>query len=208
MKRILTRSLALLCGALLLTSAAQAQAKIAVVDLKKVFDGFWRTKQADVQLKERAADFEKNRQNLIEDYKKANEEFKKLIESANDQAVSAEERDKRKKSVEKMQTDLRDQATSIRTFDDTARRNLGEQQLRMRESVLRDIRGVVEEKSRASGYQLVMDVAATSANQTPIVLFTSLTGTDSDISDAVLKQLNANAPPEAAKPEEKKEEKK
>ena len=78
----------------------------------------------------------------------------------------------------------------------------------MRESVLRDIRGVVEEKSRSAGFQIVLDTAATSANQTPIVLFTTLLGTESDISDAVLKQLNANAPPEGAKPEDKKEEKK
>ena len=208
MKRTLIKFLALLCGALIATTAAQAQAKIAVVDLKKVFDGFWRTKQADVQLKERAADFEKARNGLIEDYKKANEDFKKLIESANDQAVDAGERDKRKKDVEKKQADLREQENSIRTFDQNSRQSLGEQQLRMRESVLRDIRGVVEEKSKAGGFQLVVDTAATSANQTPVVLYTSLTGTDNDISDAVLKQLNANAPPEGAKPEEKKEDKK
>ena len=208
MKRTLTQLLALVCGALIASSTAHAQAKIAVVDLKKVFDGFWRTKQADVQLKERAADFEKARLGLIEDYKKANEDFKKLIESANDQAVSADERDKRKKDVEKKQNDLREQETGIRNFDSTSRQSLGEQQIRMRESVLRDIRGVVEEKSRAAGYQLVLDTAATSANQTPIVLFTTLLGTENDISDAVLKQLNVNAPPEGTKPEEKKEEKK
>lgn len=208
MKRTLPQLLALVCGALIASSTAHAQTKVAVVDLKKVFDGFWRTKQADVQLKERAADFEKARLGLIEDYKKANEDFKKLIESANDQAVSADERDKRKKEVEKKQNDLREQENGIRNFDNTSRQSLGEQQLRMRESVLRDIRGVVEEKSRAAGFQIVLDTAATSANQTPIVLFTTLLGTENDISDAVLKQLNSNAPPEGAKAEEKKEEKK
>ena len=85
MKRIVCLA-ALACG--LLSVPAQAQSRIAVVDLKKVFDGYWRTKQADTQLKERAADFEKARNGLIEDYKKSNEEFRTFVESAQDPALS------------------------------------------------------------------------------------------------------------------------
>ena len=50
--------------------------------------------------------------------------------------------------------------------------------------------------------------AATRANQPPVVLFTTVLGTESDISDAVLKQLNANAPPEGTKADDKKDDKK
>ena len=207
MKRTLIKLLAITFGCLLAASA-QAEVKVAVIDLKKVFDGYWRTKQADVQLKERAADFDKARSGLIEDYKKANEEFKKLIETANDQAVSADERAKRTKEVEKKQAELREQENSIRTFDTNSRQSLGEQQLRMRDSVLKDIRGAIEEKSKAGGYQLVLDTAATSVNQTPVIIYNTLNGTDTDLSDAVLKSLNANAPPEGAKADDKKEPKK
>jgi Skp family chaperone for outer membrane proteins len=207
MKRTLHKLLALTCGAFLLTTA-NAQSKVGVIDLKKVFDGYFRTKQADVTLKDRAADFDKARNGLLEDYKKASEDFKKLIEAANDQAVSADERDKRKKDLEKKQSDLRDQENSIRTFDQNSRQSLGEQQQRMRESVLRDIRGVLEEKARGAGYQLVLDTAAVTANQTPVIMFTTLSGSENDLSDVVLKQLNATAPPEGAKAEEKKDDKK
>ena len=197
MKRIVCLAALVACG--FLTVPAQAQSRIAVVDLKKVFDGYWRTKQADTQLKERAADFEKARNGLIEDYKKSNEEFRTFVESAQDPALSQDERDKRKKDLEKKQADLREQENSIRTFDQNSRQALGEQQGRMRESVLRDIRGVVDEKARVGGYNLVFDVAATTVNQTPVVMYNTLTGTDADLSDAVLKQLNANAPPEGTK---------
>jgi outer membrane protein len=207
MKRPLLKLLALASG-LLLAVSAHAEVKVAVIDLKKVFDGYYRTKQADTQLKERAADFDKARSGLIEDYKKANAEFTKLIESANDQAVSADERDKRKKEVEKKQTELKEQEDSIRKFDANSRQSLGEQQLRMRDSVLKDIRGAIEEKCKASGFQLVVDTAATSVNQTPVVIYTSLLGSENDISDAVLKSLNASAPPEGAKADDKKEPKK
>jgi len=207
MKRNLIKILAIATG-LFFAASAQAEVKVAVIDLKKVFDGYWRTKQADTQLKERAADFDKARSGLIEDYKKANAEFTKLIESANDQAVSADERDKRKKEVEKKQNELKEQEQSIRTFDGNSRQSLGEQQLRMRDSVLKDIRGAIEEKSKAAGFQLVIDTAATSVNQTPVVIYTTLLGTENDLSDAVLKTLNANAPAEGAKADDKKEPKK
>ncbi len=207
MKRPLLKLLALASG-LLLAVSAHAEVKVAVIDLKKVFDGYYRTKQADTQLKERAADFDKARSGLIEDYKKANADFTKLIESANDQAVSADERDKRKKEVEKKQSELKEQEDSIRKFDANSRQSLGEQQLRMRDSVLKDIRGAIEEKCKASGFQLVVDTAATSVNQTPVVIYTSLLGSENDISDAVLKSLNASAPPEGAKADDKKEPKK
>lgn len=192
MKRILSTVLLLACVAI--AQPAQAQTKIAVVDLKKVFDGYWRTKQADAQLKERAADFEKARNGLIEDYKKSNDEFRKANESINDPAVSQEERDRRKKDVEKRLQDVREQENSIRTFDQNTRQALGEQQARMRESVLKDIRGVLDEKSKAAGYNLVFDLAATTINQTTVIMYNNLAGTETDLTEAVLKQLNANAP--------------
>src|SRR5262249_37445130 len=90
--------IALLGGGLLLftRSTAYAQPKIATVDLRKVFEGYYKTKQADSQLRERGADAEKQYKSMLDDYTKANDEYKKLVESANDQAVSSEERDKRK----------------------------------------------------------------------------------------------------------------
>lgn len=186
-----------LASSVLLAVSAQAQTKMAVVDLKKVFDGYWRTKQADAQLKERAADFEKARAGMLEDYKKANEEFQKVVEGVNDPAIAQGERDKRRQDAEKKQGELREIENSIRTFDNNSRQAIVEQQKRMRESVLRDIRGVVEEKSKAAGYTIVFDTAAESVNQTPMVLYTSLLGSSEDLTEGVLKQLNANAPADA-----------
>ena len=82
------------------SSTAQAQAKIAVVDLRKIFEGYYKTKQADTQLRERGADAEKQYKGMLDDYSKANDEYKKLVESANDQAVSSDERERRKKTAE------------------------------------------------------------------------------------------------------------
>lgn len=190
--------------AAILAASAHAQTKTAVVDLQMVFDGYWRTKQADTQLKERANDLEKARTGMVDDYKKANEEFKKVLDSINDPSASNDEKDKRKQDAEKRRVDIAGIEQNIRTFDENSRKSILDQQKRMRDSVLRDIRGVVEEKAKSGGYQTVLDTAALSLNQTPVVVYTSLVGSSDDLSDTVLKALNANAPADNGKKDEEK----
>jgi outer membrane protein len=199
-----TKRWAALAMAATLAVSAHAQTKMAVVDLQKVFDGYWRTKQADTQLKERANDLEKARAGMVDDYKKANEDFKKVLDSISDPSASNDEKDKRKQEAEKRRVDIAGIEQNIRTFDENSRKSILDQQKRMRDSVLRDIRGVVEEKAKSAGYQTVLDTAALSLNQTPVVVYTSLVGSADDLSDSVLKALNANAPADNGKKDEEK----
>ena len=126
---ILKRSVVALCAALavsLLSSSALAQSqRIAVVDMKRAFDSYYKTKQAEVQIKERAAESDKVYKNMIEDYKKANEDYKKLIDGSNDQAVSVEERDKRKKAAETKLLDLQEIEKSVKQYESQARTTIG-----------------------------------------------------------------------------------
>src|SRR5580693_10323242 len=96
MKKVLMQ---LAVAALLLTLStgpACAQARIATVDLRKLFENYWKTKRDDAALKDRADDLKKEGVGLEDDLKKANDEYTQMREDSNDQAVSAEERDKRK----------------------------------------------------------------------------------------------------------------
>jgi outer membrane protein len=138
----------------------QAQSKTGLINLKKVFDGYWKTKQADSQLKERAGEFDKQRKELIDGYQKANEEYQKLLDGANDQALSAEERDKRKKSAETKLRDIKEMETQVNQFDRTARTTLSEQQRRMRDAILREIQDVISTKAKAAGFTMIWDTAA------------------------------------------------
>ena len=51
MKRNLLSALGALLITIAFSSTAVAQTKVAIIDLKKVFDGYYKTKQADTQLK-------------------------------------------------------------------------------------------------------------------------------------------------------------
>lgn len=182
----------LLCAALLAAPlAASAADRIAVVDLKKVFDGYWKTKQADLNLKERAGELDKKRKDMLDDLKKAGDEYKKLVESSTDSAVSIEERDRRKKLAETKLRELQEIEQSIGQFDRSARAQLGESQRNMRDKIVVEIRDLVNKKAKTAGYAAVLDSAAESAVGTPILLFNASLP---DLTDEVISQLNATAP--------------
>src|SRR4051812_8669392 len=86
--------------AALLTASASAQTKIGLIDLRKVFDDYYKTKAADSLLKDQASDLDKQKKGLLDQYQKATEDYKKALDDSNNQAVSADEREKRKKSAE------------------------------------------------------------------------------------------------------------
>ncbi len=189
----------------LVTFSAAAQSKLGVVDLQKVFDDYYKTQKATSSLKERAASLEKEKKAMLEQYQKITDEYKKALDDANDQAVSADEREKRKKTAEGKLLDIKALEQSVNDFEKTARTSLDEQSRRMRENILGEIRKVIDAKAKSGGFYLVVDTAAESRNMTPIVLYTN---GENDLTTAVLGQLNSTAPPGPSKASDKKEDKK
>jgi Skp family chaperone for outer membrane proteins len=143
---------------------------------------------------------EKEDRNMVDDYKKAKEEYQTLLTSANDQAVSSEERDKRKTAAEEKLRRMKEMEDSIAQYERQARTTIGEQSQRMRSNILAEIRNVVNAKAKAGNFSLVIDTAAESINSTPVFMYSS---NENDITDAVLQQLNATAPADPLKTDEK-----
>ena len=184
----------------LMSASSFAQARIGLVDLQKLFDGYWKTKQADAALKDRRTDLENEAKKLREDYTKSKEEVQKLMASANDQAVSDAEREKRKKAAEAKLKDLKETEETIIQFDKQAIATLEEQMKRMRENILTEIRGLVSAKAKSAGYTMVIDSAAMTANRTPVLLYNN---GENDLTATILEQLNLGAPADVGKSTEK-----
>jgi outer membrane protein len=199
------RTSLLTLGLALLAATACAQPRIALIDLRRVFDEYHKTKTADASLKERAGELDKERKSLIDVYQKIKEDYEKTLNSANDQAVSADEREKRKKAAEGKLLELREKEQEITQFDRTARASLDEDQRRRRDNILAEIRTVINARAKAAGYSLVIDIAAETINKTPVVLYSN---GENDMTAPVLDQLNATAPPTLPKADPRKEEKK
>lgn len=185
-------SLALLV-VMALPLSAGAQLKIGTVNLKRIFEGYYKTKMADTQLKESASEFEKQRKELLEGYTKANEEYKKALDGAGDQAISNEERDRRKKAAEDKLREIQVIEDQINKFDAQAKNRLTEQRRRMRDGILDEIKERINERARAGAYTMILDTSAESIANTPMVVYTN---GENDLSDEVLARLNQDAPVE------------
>ncbi len=203
MKSLLRKIIPALVLVSLMSGSAWGQSRIGTVDLRKVFDGYWKTKQADAALKDRAADLEKEHKSMLDEWKKSKDEYQTLLTEANNQTLSIEERDKRKKSAEDKFKQIKESEDAITQYERQARTTLDEQKKRMRDSIVEEIRSTLNGKAKAGGYVLVIDTAAESVNNTPIVLYSN---NENDLTEAVLSQLNAGAPAESAKTEDKKAE--
>ena len=192
MKNFLTRSLCLLFLFSLIAGPALGQERLATVDLKKLFENYWKRKEGDAAIKERVATMEKENGEMLESFKKGKEEYNVLLANANDPAVSSDEKDKRKKAAEDKLKQLKGTEESIAQYQKQARETVEQQMRRMRENILSEIRNAVNAKAQAAGYALVIDTAAETVNGTPVVLFSS--GKDHDLTETVLAQLNAAEP--------------
>jgi Skp family chaperone for outer membrane proteins len=107
--------------------------------------------------------------------------------------VTTEERDKRKTAAASKLLQLKDAENTMRIFVDTARDKLDSQKQPMRDNILTDIRAAISAKAKAAGYTFVIDSTAdSSSNPTPVLLHTN---GENDMTDTILSQLNAGAPP-------------
>jgi outer membrane protein len=190
MKRLLLKLIPGLVLFAMLETAAHAQIKIATVDLSRVFTNYWKTKQADAALQDMKAEMTKSDKEMLDTRQKSIDSYQKLLADANNQVLSSDEREKRKKSAEEKLKELKDLEQSIGQFEQQAKVRLSEQSLRMRDNLLVEIRAAVNSKGKAGTYTLILDSAAQTADRTPVMLYS----TAEDITDGVLAQLNAGAP--------------
>lgn len=191
MKMMLKRMVPAVALAFLLAMPAMAQNRNATVNMAKIFENYWKKDQAQSALDQRRAEFEKEGKGMLDDYNKARDDYNKLLDSANDQSVTPEAREKRKAAAEDKLRELKTAENTIRTFKSTMDDQLSSQTKRMRDAILQDIRTAVTAKAKASGFAMVIDSSAESINGFPVLLYTN---GDNDMTDSILSQLNAGAP--------------
>jgi outer membrane protein len=185
-KMIVAAALVLFAG-----NVVRAQDRFATVNLSKVFADYWKTKQADAAIKERAADMQKEHKEMVDDFDKARTNYQAMLAGTDNSALSSTERDKRKKQADDQLKEIKDKETAITQYDREAQATLEEQSQRMKSKLLTEIRKVLDAKAKTAGYTQVFDTGAQSATATPVVL---LTDNENDLTASVLKELNATAP--------------
>jgi outer membrane protein len=168
-----------------LVPAAQAQTKIATVDIHKLLDGYWKTKAANAQLDKSKLDLRKELKDMADGLDKAQTDYKQLLTQSSDPAISDQQRDHLKQAVNDKIKEINDAKTAYEQFSRQAEVQLQEKVKRMTSDLLALIQTAVSNKAKAAGYAIVINSAGDS------VVYSS---NELDITDQVLTELNAGAP--------------
>src|SRR5580693_3450781 len=170
MKNTIIAFVAMSSVALALTVSAQAPAgRIVTVDLNKVFTDYYKTPIASGKIKDTAESFNKELNEMVDNYKKEIEDLNKLREDQDKPEYTSEVRDQKRKAVSEKLADTQKIQRDIDDYRTAHGKILQDQQLRMRQTILKEIQDVIDKESRDAGYMLVVDKSGTTVNGVPII---------------------------------------
>ncbi len=178
-------------------SASAQNIKIGTVDMKKVFESYYKTKDAEAKINEARNGAKKELEDRMDVAKKTLDEVKKLDEEINKPELSKDAKEQKSKVRTEKAGELQNMDREIREFQQSREKQLQEQSVRMRAGIVDEINKVVADKVKAENFDVVLDKSGPSLNGVPIVLYSR----DSyEFTDAVVTALNKNKGKEAAEP--------
>ncbi len=169
----------------------EAQTKVATIDMKEVFDGYWKTENLKQRLEEDKTQATVQHQKLLDALKTKQTEYRGLRESIENPAISNKEKEKRNQEARSVLGQIQKLEQDVVNHQKSTEARIGETSLRYRRNIIKEIQEIVAVRAKTAGYNLVLDIAAEGFNGTPIVVFTDKS---SDISQTVLAELNRNRP--------------
>src|SRR5436309_14916064 len=146
----------LLAGAV--ASQAQVQSgRTVTVDLNKVFNEYYKTPIASQKLKDTAEQYNKERDEMVAQYRKQVDELNKLREEQDKTEFTAEVREQKKKAFQEKLAETQKTQREIDEFRTSHRQILDQQQQRMRQGIVKEITDVINKEARDAGYAFVFD---------------------------------------------------
>ena len=138
MKYTLTLPLviAALCFSAFSSASAQTTVKIGTVDMKKVFENYYKTKDAEARINEARNAAKKELEDRMDTYKKGTEEVQKLNEEIGRKELSDSAKAEKSKTRDEKIAELKTMEREIREFQTTREKQLQEQSVRMRGGIV------------------------------------------------------------------------
>jgi outer membrane protein len=193
------KQFALLCAAIVFSAAAAtaqtAGIKIALVDLQRCFNEYYKTEEAKERINTQGNGYQKEFNDRMEDYKKLVDQINGLREGEKDPSLSEAARKERQDRLREKIQEAQTRERELNDFRQTSARLLQDQQMRMRKTIVDEINKKVEEFSKGK-YNLVLDKSGQTLNGTSSLVYTEGV---TDITDEVIKALNKDKPAPAKK---------
>jgi outer membrane protein len=152
-------------------SASAQSLKVGTVDMKKVFESYYKTKDAEARINEARNAAKKELDDRMDIYNKGVAEVTKLNEEIGKPELSKDAKEQRSKTRDERIGELKNMEKEINEFRVTREKQLQEQSVRMRGGIVEEITKVINDKVKAENYQVVFDKSGPSLNGVPIVLY-------------------------------------
>ena len=168
-------------------SVHAADLKVGTIDMKAVFDGYYKTKEAEAKINEARTQAKKELDERIDIFNKAQEEARKLNDEANKPELSEKAKAEKSKALNEKLQALGTLQREVQEFQQTRERQLSEQSVRSRNALLEDLNKVIADKVKAAAYDLVLDKSGQSLNAVGILVYSK----DSfDFTNDVIAEVN------------------
>ena len=191
----LTFSILLFAAVLFFTVPANVQAggknapviKIAVVNMDTLFNNYHKTAIEEAKLQKQAEIYQEYAQQLAESLKKLRAEFITLRDGSQNVALSATERENRRLNAADKYNQFKAKEQELKEYSRTKQSQLRDEQDKMRQNILKDIRKAITTKCQMEGINLVLDTGSKIPGEIPSVIYVSGT---LDITSDILTTLN------------------
>ncbi len=183
--------LSLTIGIVAAPVAAQADVKVGTIDMKAVFDNYYKTKDAEAKINESRTQAKKELDDRLDTFNKGQEQARKLNDEANKPELSEKAKAEKVKALNEKLQELGVMQREVQEFQQTRERQLSEQSVRSRNSLVEEINKVVSDAVKSGGYDIVFDKSGQSLNAVNVLVHSK----DSmDFTSDVISKLNSEAP--------------
>ncbi len=191
MKRISILVLAAFAASALSPLRASADLKIGVVNMKRIFDEYYKTREAKTKLDDFRAGIVARDNEKVEDLKKMTEDLTKLREESESAALAEDVRKEKRKRYEEKLQQFQQEKNAYNQFRDRAVKDMMDEETKVRTRILDLIREEIRAIRKEQNFDLIFDRGDSATGGMPAVIEAK---EEFDITDLIIKRLNDKRP--------------
>ena len=164
-----------------------ADQKIALVDMEKLFQNYYKTKISDTDLKKQAEVFKDYSNKLNDSLLKLQDEFKEVRDASQNIALSEAERENKRISAQDKYRQLKEKENEVKQYNAEKQNQLKDKYEELRNNLLKEISETIRKYCQPQGITLVFDSSGKTLNNIPSIIYRV---PELDITDVILKEIN------------------
>ncbi len=186
--------------ALLVSAASLLAQKVAYVNMETVFNAYYKTISENIRFEEERQNFFTGMEVLKSEFENTRREFLDAVNKARNDLLGEEAQREAGQKAQALQARLEQKQDEIARYQQQAREEIGERQQKTTGRLLQELQADLEKFAAEQGYELVYEVSGRTLNQVPVLL---VYPKDKEITEAMIKRVNAGHEKEKAEAEEK-----